>query len=85
MGILGADLTYEFEKIGVAIFEAGPVCLGPRMAHAGRILVALRVQWSGPLDPGSWVDSKIMAEMIEGLKKQQAQVERRTILLLVTF
>ena len=61
MGILGADLTYEFEKIGVAIFEAGPVCLGPRMAHAGRILVALRVQWSGPLDPGSWVDSKIRA------------------------
>ena len=82
---MGTVVTYEFEKIGVAIFEAGPVCLGPGVAHAGRILEVLRDQWSGPLDHRSWVDSKIMAEMIEGLKKQQAQVERRTILLLVTF
>ena len=64
-------MTYEFEKIGVAIFEAGPVCLGPGVAHAGRILEVLRDQWSGPLDPRSWVDSKIMAEMIEGLKNNK--------------
>lgn len=31
--------TYEVEKIGVAIFEAGPVRLGHRMAHDGFILL----------------------------------------------
>ena len=39
--VLNRFLTYEREEIGVAIFEAGPVCLGTGVTHSGLWIIIL--------------------------------------------
>ncbi len=85
-------ISYQCEEVRVAVLQARPVSLGTCVAHGGlmlRVLLCVKLikadgftvgRLCGPRNP------KIGARSWRSKgQKQQAQVERRTTLLLVTF